>query len=109
MITGGFSRFASGNPKEVEKSYEQLAKIGEVVDKHTPQITMIAGKLEPTFTDNLAVTSDKFILSHSPILGKKSPLPKIDPKSSEEECKAFFDKYYEISDLDATPTIIFDA
>lgn len=105
MITGGFSRNAQkANLDEANRSFTQLAVIGDVLGRHTDDITMIAGKTNPVFVDNLAVDGEKFILSHTPKIGSKyTPELKKNPTSQEVE-QALYDNY-EIVDFDGTPEI----
>lgn len=63
VITGGYDYNAGKNINQAKTSFDQLAEIGEVLDKADAKLTMIAGKKNPVFVDDMAVTSDKFILS----------------------------------------------
>lgn len=108
MITGGYSRFANGNKAEVDKSFEQVALVGDVLSKHTDDITMIAGKIDPTFVDNLAVDGENFFLSHSKKLGKDAQIPQLKKNPSPQDIENALSEYYEAVELDGTPNVIFD-
>lgn len=63
VITGGYDYGAGKNTNQSISSFNQLAEIGEVLDKADAKLTMIAAKKNPVFVDDMAVTGDKFILS----------------------------------------------
>lgn len=108
MITGGYSHLAPPNKAESVKSFEQLTSVSEVVGRHTDDITMIAGKSNPVFVENLAVDGENFILSHSKKLGKGTRTPQLKQNPTPQEIEQAFYENYEIAEFDATPKIIFD-
>lgn len=108
IITGGYSRFADGGSAEAVKSFEQSARVAEVLDKYTSDITMISGKRNPVFTDCLAVDGDRFILSHSKKVGVNNSTPHLKQNPTPQEIQAELYKNYEIADLDGTSTVIFE-
>ena len=107
IVTGGYDYKVPANNKEAIKSFEQIAEIGEILDKNNAHLTMIACKTNPIFTDNLAVTNDEFILSHSPKTGGNIPTRKLTSNTSTEELEDLLNNEYSIVEIDPLHTIIF--
>ena len=93
IVVGGHD-FRNINPIFKSKdSYKQLADIGNLLDKNNVNnLTMIAGKVNPVFKDNLAVSEDKFIITHTPDFSKNPMKLKGNPNQAELE-KLFSDNY----------------
>ena len=107
FITGGYNCGAHGD-KTASESFTQLAEIGEVLDKAGARITMIAGKREPVFKDNVAVTPDRFIFSQSPNRVGFDPVPKFNLCKTKAEIEDIGYRNYGISEIDEAHNIYFE-
>ena len=105
VIAGGYSYDVISNPQAAKDSFTLVAQVGEVLDKNGANLTVIAGKRVPSFVDNLAVTEDKFVLSHSPNYATcflNYPEPEVIKNASQLDAK------YEIFEPSETHKLSFD-
>ena len=103
VITGGFDHeMLIPIKRQATESFEQLAEVGEIVDKNNAILTMIGGKKTPLFMDNLAVTKEKFILSHTP---KKIGFEPMKDYKDGTDLENFLSEKYSISEIDPQHTL----
>lgn len=106
IVTGGYDYRASAPVKnQASKSFEQVAEIGEILDKNKAELTMICGKLNPVFTDNLAVTENQFILSHTPKINGSIPTQNLKPNLPLEKMEDFLSNEYSIVEINPLHSI----
>ena len=107
IITGGWDCDVASKSQAAIDSSILLSEMGEVLDKNFANLSMIAWKRNPTFTDGLAVTKDSFILTHDPILGKKG-LPIFPKDATPSEISRILDDNYRINEIDDAFTICYE-
>lgn len=103
FITGGLDHnMQFPFKKSAEESFTQMAEVGEILDKNNAIISMVGGKKAPLFMDNLAVTKDAFIFSHT---SKRTNLnPMIDYKEH-NNLEEFLKEKYSVAEIDPQHTI----
>lgn len=99
VILGGYSRLAPPNMQEANRSFNQLAEIGNVLDRHTSHITMIGGKVNPTFVEDVAIKGDKVFVTHKRKIGQ-SYTPELKPSTNSSANELILERDYEIVDCD---------
>ena len=107
VVTGGYNYSVAGY-NDAKASFEQLAEIGEVLDKAGASITMLAGKRQPLFKDNMAVTPERFILSQSSNRVGFDPVPDFKNCKTKQDFENLGYKHYGISELDDVHNIYFE-
>lgn len=107
FVTGGYDYNVKGY-RDSKESFEQLAEIGEVLDKAGASITMLAGKEKPVFKDNMAVTPDRFILSHSTNMPGFELIPDFKKCMTKADFENTGYNYYRISEIDEAHNIYFE-
>ena len=55
--------------KQADESYTLCANIAKIIDDNTQIFSMICGKKNPMYTENLGLTRDGFFISHNRDLG----------------------------------------
>lgn len=99
VILGGYSRLAPPNEQEAKKSFSQLADIGNVLDRHTSHITMIGGKYNPTFVEDVAIQGDKVFVTHKRKIGQYY-VPELKASTNSSANELILEKDYEVVDCD---------
>ena len=112
IITGGMDKDITNGTggllsSQVKDSYTQLAEIGEVLDKANANLTMISAKILPSFKEHLAVTPDKFIITHSPN-SINSKIPKLSSYPNTNEFEKELNNYYSIVEIDPAHKIYYE-
>ena len=106
FVTGGYdSRIYPG----MEKSFTQIAEIGEVLDKAGTNVSMIAGKRKMRFLDNLAVNNDSFILSHNTGFHGQEAIPELRECKNRLELENALNNYYGVVEIEPEHHIRFKA
>jgi hypothetical protein len=96
VVTGALDYRVGNKSREAVNSNLLCSEICEVLDKNSADLTVIADKTNPVFRDCLAVTPDKFILSHSSQIGKSinsSPFNLKKEPTKQELDKLLYDNY----------------
>ena len=112
IVTGGYDRnvhsgMNSVTAPQIRDSFTQLAEIGEILDKAGANLTMIAGKLNPEFKEHLAITGDRFILTHNP--NKiNSKLPELSKCKTDSEIERTLENQYSIVEIDLPHKIYYE-
>ncbi|MBO6272216.1 hypothetical protein J6O48_05480 [bacterium] len=106
FVTGGHDVGTGGNKFAADESFRQLADIGNVLDNNNVEnLTMIAAKKKFDIKDNLAVTGDSFIFSHTPTDCRFNPLQIDKPNPTREELEALLKTRYGIVEIAPEHTI----
>jgi hypothetical protein len=108
IVTGAYDyRAKAPNPSQSLKSFEQMAEVGEILDKNGAVMTMIAGKFDPVYTDNLAVTTDKFILSHNPKIAGRTPLANLHKNVTPKQLEELLSSHYSVVEVDPQHSLMY--
>lgn len=97
ILVGGYGYNVKQAGINSVDSFEQLAEIGELLDKQNVDFSMFGGKLKPLFTESLAVFDDAFILSHERKIGTKTDLLRKDV--TKQELDRVFSENYIVNEL----------
>lgn len=97
VILGGHSKFVKPNVQEANQSFTQLANVANVLDRHTSHITMIGGKYNPTFVEDVAIQGDKVFVSHNKKLNQ-SYAPDLKASTNSNANALLLENDYEIVD-----------
>jgi len=104
LLTGGHD-YADGSAQSIA-SYELGAEAAEVLDKNGVNFSMIFGKINPSYTDALAVTNDRFIITtHKKIGGN---IPELSKNPDKNELNKMLERNYRTFELDDTHSIDID-
>lgn len=103
VITGGYDYSIGSN--QAKTSFDQLAEIGEILDKADANITMIAAKRKPAFVDDMAITNDKFILSQHDGKLITDVIPELRKCNDRLSTEQALNNYYGIVETDSAHNI----
>ena len=106
IITGGY-HYEIPNSIQSIKSFEQMVDAAEVLDHNDAFLTMICGKVNPKFTDNLAITKEKYILSHSKKIGGYVPTISLNSQASKIELEELLKNNYSVVELEPEQKICY--
>lgn len=98
-VNGGYG-FSPNKDKIFVDSNILISDIGNILDKNGAEITMISGKSNPIFMDNMAVTNDAFIISPVSVTRSDTPLTRLRQNISREELEKLLEENYDIFEVD---------
>lgn len=101
VITGGYDYQVKDIAMQPKESFELGVGMASLLDKHSADLSMIFGKIDPVFSDSLAVTKDAFVLSHSNNICPQRYEDYISKNLHTNDIEGLLAERYEVCEIDS--------